>query len=60
MKIKFEWEDIIRTSHTASSTHRSKVIGGWLVRTMFNDEDGNSVALQFISDPEHKWEIESD
>ena len=51
--MKFEWEVI--DYRCGDSTERAKVIDGWLIRTF---EEGVGMALVFIKDPDHDWEIE--
>lgn len=50
-KLPFEHECI--TTNSVACIDRSKVIGGWLIILRC----GKGCAMQFISDPFHKWEI---
>ncbi len=52
-----EWEEI------RGGTHRLKVPGGWIVRTMslwgrIGGVESGSEALTFFPDPAHTWELE--
>jgi len=38
-------------------TQRARVEGGWLVRTTIMWSAKPSVAMVFMSDPEHKWRL---
>ena len=61
--MKFEWEDIYDNSKNRTlsiGTWRAKVIGGWLVSNTISCSRGLSIAMEFIPDQEHKWEIEKD
>ena len=51
--MKFEWEVI--DFSVGNKTERAKVIDGWLVRTF---EEGVGMALIFMEDPDHDWELE--
>lgn len=56
MKIKFKWEILV--SENYRSTCRAKVMGGWLVRHIeLSGDEGESLSMVFVADPEHKWEI---
>lgn len=64
MKIKFEWEIIHekRGGGVSDVTLRAKVIGGWLIKSVYCEDDCCSKgirehAIQFIPDLDHKWEI---
>lgn len=44
--------------HTFSpDTHRMRVPGGWLVRTISGFGNTGSVAITFYPDPTHSWEV---
>lgn len=68
MNIEFHWESIGNNENTNRWTRRVRVIGGWLVKEEVYKGDVNSnahdaddviaVSMVFVSDPEHKWEIE--
>ncbi len=68
MKIPFDWEVIHerRGGNVSDVTLRAKIIGGWVLKSVYVEEGkchDNLIrehALVFISDPEHKWEIEKD
>jgi len=53
-KIKFEWEYI------GGLTSRAKVIGGWIINHRDTFEQGYGESMVFVSDPNHKWEIENE
>lgn len=60
MKIEFKWEGIFKSNNMA--TERSKVIGGWIIRTINWSKIGDNQfnlaeSMIFVTDPEHKWEI---
>lgn len=40
------------------NSDRLKIAGGWIVRSWIDKTTGPSMHSIFISDPEHKWEIE--
>ncbi|MBA2864452.1 hypothetical protein [Methanococcus maripaludis] len=40
------------------STHRLNVIGGWLVKYEYLDEQGSVCSMAFVADPDHEWKIE--
>jgi hypothetical protein len=48
VNIPWKWEEL------DIWTDRAKVIGGWLVRSMFAD---NGESIVFINDPDHRWTI---
>ena len=50
MKMKFEWERI------SIGTLRAKVYGGWIINTVENSEDGQSMV--FVPDLNHEWSVE--
>ena len=56
--MKFEWETI--NDNDTSSTHRSPVIGGWIVRYNYENipRQNDTVAMVFIPDPNHEWQID--
>lgn len=49
--IPFKWESI------GEGTTRSKVFGGWIVQDSMCDQEGNTISMVFIADPNHEWEI---
>ncbi len=55
------WE-ILADSATDASSHRLKVPGGWIVRTIVRYYGGTgvncAVEQTFVSDPNHEWEQE--
>jgi len=55
------WEKIqekMGSEHTSES-HRLKVPGGWIVRTMVSRyHAGADVAHTFVADPQHEWVLE--
>ncbi len=55
--MKFKWEEIFCES--LSITKRAKIIGGWLIihRELWDDNPGESLAMTFVPDPDHKWKI---
>lgn len=66
--MKFEWERIYQ-SHVkcmgGSNTHRSKVLGGWVVSNdLYTDviKKGNerciSTSICFVPDVNHEWVID--
>ena len=61
MKIKFEWEQVCSPCN-GDYTERAKVVEGWVLRSYQSQSDwhGNAFGMPmiFISDPEHKWEID--
>lgn len=71
-KPKFYWEKLFEEIDNSTSsiveTHRTKIIGGWLLRTLTFTElpthgHGSSsmnVSMLFIADPNHEWDIKSD
>lgn len=60
-KIKFGWEKLDFIEKCQIRTWRSKVIGGWLVRSESWDEcTGQAESMVFISDPNWEWEIDND
>ena len=55
------WETM-ETYHPLGSgldqhTKRMKVPGGWLVSIWHKDDNSSSVAIVFVPDSEHVWEI---
>jgi len=61
--MKFKWERISGSLNGASGTHRAKVIGGWIVESMYSyeeEEGGNALSSIFVPDPNHEWDIEID
>jgi hypothetical protein len=49
-KIEFAWEVLDET------THRAKVIGGWIVRSQWGQpKTGLALTSVFISDRDHEW-----
>ena len=57
--IPFEWERIFTESDTEGieRVDRARVIGGWIVRNEVSWQELQSIAMQFIPDPNHEWEI---
>lgn len=65
---KFKWEYIgfddkgSDVGFPRSETLRAKVVGGWLIKDvdwrMINKELDFFKSIVFISDSEHRWEIE--
>ena len=45
------WEDI------GEETKRLKVPGGWLVRSNISYIGSVSVALTYVPDPDHSWQL---
>jgi hypothetical protein len=65
MKIKFEWEIIhsfyFKSLGYSHQTKRAKVLGGWILSSdYFYENTGCSQSSIFISDPQHRWEIDND
>jgi hypothetical protein len=70
VKIKFEWEEIYddENKYGWTTSCRSKVIGGWIVMTVFfvyedvhtGTSNGTFVSNIFIPDPNHEWEIDKE
>lgn len=60
VKQKPEWEGVTQCAHRNSyeCTDRMRVPGGWIVREQSGGENEISVALCFVPDPNHEWEIE--
>jgi hypothetical protein len=62
MKIPFKWEEItsVRCDRVSEVTLRAKVIGGWLVKNVYVDENSliREHTVNFITDIAHEWEIE--
>ena len=57
MKYPRKWENITDDQHAGCA--RLKVFGGWLVTAWVNcEKEMLPENLIFISDPEHKWELE--
>jgi len=57
--MKFKWHDLLDSPY--QKTERVKVIGGWIVKHReLWDGEGESIAMVFISDPKHEWEVEKD
>lgn len=57
--MKFEWNKIQSHTHGHYDTHRAKVIGGWLVRyTERTAPDFDNMAMVFIPDPYHNWNVD--
>ena len=57
-----EWESITDDTGCDIFTGRLKIHGGWLVRCSQYFSSGSSqvtVALTFVPDPEHKWDLET-
>lgn len=59
--MKFEWEKISGKDNSQNKTFRSKVVGGWIVKIMFIDEDfGVGVSSIFIPDHNHEWNVKDE
>jgi hypothetical protein len=70
--MKFEWEQFFNKSGDSLCciTARAKVTGGWILLNRTNGvvkshqthnlSISASESMVFISDPEHKWEIDKD
>jgi hypothetical protein len=64
MIIDFGWEWLADSTHWY--TYRAKVFGGWVVRHLEWDTEKKgmpqplTVAMVFIPDPNHEWEIEEE
>jgi hypothetical protein len=57
--MKFEWDLLVGNYQSQNKTVRAKVLGGWIVRSIFVDEDyGVAQAMVFIPDPKHRWKID--
>lgn len=56
MKIPFGWDLI--DDHEHHRTYRTKVIGGWLINILIYSSEEWKFNVTFLSDHEHKWEIE--
>ncbi len=56
------WEIIPVDDKHPYETCRLKVPGGWLVRTRYDNSafSSSALALVFLRDEDHDWEIESD
>jgi len=59
------WENIQEkddglTDSISTRSHRLRVPGGWVVRTITTRISGNAVAAAqtFVEDPDHKWTLE--
>jgi hypothetical protein len=63
-RCKFEWEKIFesKASNKKFMNFRARVIGGWLVKDIYFDEDKDvySSTVTFVPDPHHRWEIIKD
>lgn len=61
--MKFEWLRIhkIGTADEQNITLRAKVIGGWIVKSVYvkklKFKEKRSESLVFVPDPNHEWEI---
>mgnify|MGYP001561554558 CR=1 FL=1 len=54
-----EWEEVLRIG--VDVTSRLKIHGGWLVRQTGMSQDGQGMlALAFVPDPNHDWQLPSD
>lgn len=51
------WE-AVRAIGSNIKSDRYEVLGGWIVRTFKTDEYGSAVEQAFVSDPNHKWQLE--
>ena len=57
--MKFKWELISGSENTQQHTYRSKVIGGWALKTVILDEDfGSACSVTFIPDQNHEWKVD--
>lgn len=56
--MKFEWE--LLEGYGYNSTHRAKVIGGWIVKKNDIEKEGLAVSMVFIPDANHKWNLEEE
>jgi hypothetical protein len=56
--IPFRWESLGDGRYLAS-THRAKVVGGWLVHSVVGDGSEGAIAgsMTFVPDPNHDWMI---
>jgi hypothetical protein len=56
------WEKLLNDDARNVYSHRLKVPGGWIVRTVVHDDSdgrsGRAVEQTFVSDPNHEWELE--
>lgn len=57
--MKIKWECIYESESHHAYSHRSKIPGGWLVRhrEIFHDDSGESLAMVFVPDKNHEWEV---
>jgi len=47
----------VRTEHAGGvAILRSKIPGGWLVKSQFHRNDAGGCGLTFVPDPEHTWD----
>lgn len=56
--MEFQWETLCEKEGIRNYfiTQRAKVIGGWIVRTNYIDNEiGTSESQSFIPDPSHQW-----
>jgi hypothetical protein len=59
--MKFEWTILLGNNNTQNKTVRCKVLGGWIVRSIFVDEDfGVSQSMVFIPDANHEWVVDKE
>ncbi len=60
-KMEFKWELINESNEGKYQTLRAKVIGGWLVQTVFQDMKIKvlTTSLTFMPDRDHEWTIVS-
>ncbi len=51
------WERIPGSDEPAIS-HRLKVRGGWIVRSVYTGyKEGAAIAQTFVADPDHEWKL---
>jgi hypothetical protein len=59
MRYAFHWEKIDEDIGNKIVTWRSKVFGGWVLKTeTWHDNGGCSESSVFIPDLEHKWNLQ--
>ncbi len=54
--IKIEWARVDESA-AWDGTDIAKVFGGWVIRERTSSEEGDAIALVFIPDKEHLWEV---
>lgn len=55
--MSLEWEVVVPIKNY-DYTERLKVPGGWVVCRIDGGKSPQSMAMCFISDPDHTWELE--